>query len=601
MEPHGFLPNTAHDMRQAGWEQPDLVYVTGDAYVDHPSFGTAIISRLLEREGYKVAILAQPDWEDPASVTEFGPPRLGFLVSAGNMDSMVNHYTVAKKRRRRDAYAPGGVMGHRPDRAIIVYSQLIRRAYPDAPIIIGGIEASLRRFAHYDYWSDSLMRSVLLDSGADLLSFGMGEHSIIEVADALAAGLAIKDITFVDGTAFVADSLEHVYDAEMLPSWDDLQGNAGKEVFAKSFAIQYRNSDPLSGKRLVEPYPQGTFVVQNPPAQPLSTSEMDAVYRLPYMRRAHHSYDEAGGVPALAEVEFSLTNSRGCFGECSFCALTFHQGRHVSARSHDSVLDEAKMLIQQPGFKGYIHDVGGPTANFCVEACSKASTAGACTDRRCLGYEPCKNLHVDQKGYTELLRKLRSLPGIKNVFVRSGVRYDYAMLDDDPSFLEELVIHHVSGQLKVAPEHVSQAVLTRMGKPPISAYERFAKRFRELSKRAGKKQYLVPYLMSSHPGSTLSDAIELAEFVRDMGYNPEQVQDFYPTPGTLSTAMYYTGIDPLSGEEVYVARSPHEKAMQRALIQYRNPKNARLVREALKRAGRTDLIGRSAKCLVKDR
>lgn len=599
MEPHGFLPTCAQEMRDACWEQPDFVYVTGDAYVDHPSFGTAIISRLLEREGYRVAILAQPDWRDPASVREFGRPRLGFLVSAGNMDSMVNHFTVAKKRRKRDAYSPGGKMGHRPDRAVIVYGQLIREAYPDAAIIIGGIEASLRRLAHYDYWSDGLKRSVLLDSGADLISYGMGEHSIVEIADALASGLSISDLTFIDGTVYRASALDHVYDFEMLPSWDDLAGPHGKKSFAESFAIQYRNSDPLSGKRLVEPYPGIGYIVQNPPAAPLTTSEMDAVYRLPYMRAWHPSSDEAGGVPAFKEVAFSLASSRGCFGECSFCALTFHQGRHVSARSHESVIEEAQLLTDLPGFKGYIHDVGGPTANFCVDPCSKMGKAGACAHRRCLGTDPCKNLVPDQKGYTRLLQKLRELPGIKKVFVRSGVRFDYALLDDDPAFLEELIVHHVSGQLRVAPEHVSENVLRLMGKPKIGVFKKFAARFRDISGRAGKKQYLVPYLMSSHPGSTLADAIELAEFVRDMGYDPEQVQDFYPTPGTLSTCMYFTGIDPLTKEKVYVARSPHEKAMQRALIQHRNPKNARLVREALKKAGREDLIGRGRRCLVK--
>ncbi len=598
MEPHGFLPASAQEMRAAGWEQPDFVYVTGDAYVDHPSFGTAIISRLLEREGYKVAILAQPDWKDPGSVEEFGEPRLGFLVSAGNMDSMVNHFTVAKKRRRKDAYSPGGVMGERPDRAVITYCQMIRKAYPDAPIIIGGIEASLRRLAHYDYWSDRLMPSILLGSGADLISYGMGERSIVEVADALNAGLSVHDLTFIDGTVFRTDSLEHVYDHELLPSWDELSGEDGKQAHARSFAVQYANSDPVSGKRLVEPYGNG-YVVQNPPAAALTTSEMDAVYRLPYMRMWHPSYDEAGGIPALKEVEFSLASSRGCFGECSFCALTFHQGRHVSARSHESVMEEAQLLAERPGFKGYIHDVGGPTANFTQNACPKVAESGACTSRRCLGTNPCKNLQADERGYTALLRKLRELPGVKKVFVRSGVRYDYALLDEDPAFLEELITHHVSGQLKVAPEHVSDDVLKLMGKPEVGVFKRFAQRFREISKRAGKKQYLVPYLMSSHPGSTLADAIELAEFVRDMGYNPEQVQDFYPTPGTLSTAMYFTGIRPLTGEKVFVPKSPHEKAMQRALIQYRNPKNARLVREALKRAHREDLIGRGPKCLVK--
>ncbi len=587
-------------MRDVGWEAPDFVYVSGDAYVDHPSFGMAIITRLLEREGYKVAVLAQPDVMEADSVKEFGRPRLGFLVSAGNMDSMVNHYTVAKKRRKRDAYSPGGAMGARPDRAVIAYSHLIRAAYPDAAIIIGGIEASLRRLAHYDYWSDSLMRSVLLDSGADLISFGMGEHSIVEIADALNAGLDVKDLTFIDGTVYATDRLDGVVDYEVLPSWKELTGPGGKTAFAKSFSIQYENADPVSGKRLVEPYPDGIFVVQNPPAKPLTESEMDAVYRLPYMRTFHPAYEEAGGVPALKEVQFSLTSSRGCFGECSFCALTFHQGRHVSARSHGSILEEAELICQHPQFKGYIHDVGGPTANFRHDACKKVGSTGACTHRRCLGSNPCRNLDTSQNDYTHLLGKLRELPGVKKVFVRSGIRYDYALLDEESGFLEELIKHHVSGQLKVAPEHVNDEVLALMGKPKAKVYRAFAKRFRSITKKVGKKQYLVPYLMSSHPGSTLAAAIELAEFVRDMGYNPEQVQDFYPTPGTLSTAMYYTGMNPLTGDAVYVPTSPHEKAMQRALIQYRNPKNAHLVREALKRAGRTDLIGRGPKCLVRN-
>ncbi len=586
-------------MGEAGWEVPDFVYVSGDAYVDHPSFGMAIITRLLEREDYKVAVLAQPDMADPDAFREFGCPRLGFLVSAGNMDSMVNHYTVAKKRRSQDAYSPGGKMGARPDRAVTAYSRRIRDAYPDAPIIIGGIEASLRRLSHYDYWSDSLMGSILLDSGADLLSYGMGEHSVLEIADALNAGLSIQDLTFLDGTVYATKSLDHVVDYELLPSWEELQGDGGKAAFAKSFALQYANADPFSAKRLVEPYPEGVFVVQNPPAQPLTTSEMDAVYRLPYMRTWHPAYDEAGGVPAIQEVEFSLTSSRGCFGECSFCALTFHQGRQVSARSHESILEEAELLTASPRFKGYIHDVGGPTANFRHSACAKADKAGACTHQRCLGMSPCKHLDADQSDYTALLRRLRKLPGVKKVFVRSGIRYDYALLDPSGEFLEELVAHHVSGQLKVAPEHIADEVLSLMGKPPAQVYRTFAKRFRALSKKAGKKQYLVPYLMSSHPGSTLQAAVELAEFVRDMGYNPEQVQDFYPTPGTLSTAMYYTGIHPLTGQGVYVPTSPHEKALQRALIQYRNPKNAKLVREALRRSGREDLIGRGPKCLVK--
>lgn len=599
IEPHGFLPTTASEMREAGWEVPDFVYVIGDAYVDHPSFGAAIISRTLEREGYKVGILSQPDWRDLSVVEQFGRPRLGFLVSSGNMDSMVNHYTVAKKRRKKDAYSPGGEVGLRPDRAVITYCQYIRKSYPDAPIIIGGIEASLRRFAHYDYWSDEVMKSVLIDSGADLLSFGMGERSIVEIADALASGLSISDVTFIPGTSYKAQSLNHVYDYVLLPSWQEISHASGKRAYASSFATQYRNSDPITGKCLVEPYAENLFIVQNPPAQPLSTSEMDATYRLPFMRAAHPSCSDKGGVPALQEVEFSLTSSRGCFGECSFCALTMHQGRHISSRSHDSIIQEARLFEHNPHFKGYIHDVGGPTANFRHNSCGKVEQNGVCTQKKCLGPSPCSQLNANHFDYLSLLRALRELPFVKKVFIRSGIRYDYALCEDSDEFLEELVEHHVSGQLKVAPEHVSERVLTLMGKPFVLVYRQFARKFSALTNKVGKKQYLVPYLMSSHPGSSLTEAIELAEFVRDMGYNPEQVQDFYPTPGTLSTVMYYTELDPLTGKKVYVPKNPHEKAMQRALIQYRNPKNAALVKEALKRAGRTDLIGYGKKCLVK--
>ena len=601
-----FLPMSKDEAIARGWDEVDFVYVCGDAYVDHPTFGAAIITRLLEREGYKVGIIAQPDWKDVNSVKVFGRPRLGFFVSAGNMDSMVNHYTVAKKRRGKDFYSPGAKMGLRPDRATIVYSSLIRRAYKDCPIILGGIEASLRRLAHYDYWDDKLRRSVLIDSGADLLSYGMGERSVIEIADALNAGLDIGDITFIDGTVFKTKSLDHVYDYEMLPSWDEISDTSAKNpstkskrLFAESFAKQYRNSDHVLGSRLVEKYDTSLFIVQNPPAAPLDTAEMDAVYRLPFTRTWHPAYDAAGGIPALSEVKFSLTSSRGCFGECAFCALTFHQGRVVSSRSIDSIVDEAMLLIDDPDFKGYIHDVGGPTADFRHPACKKQMESGACVNRRCLSPEPCAALEVDHSDYVELLRRLRGLDGVKKVFIRSGIRFDYALYDEDPTFLEELVAHHVSGQLKVAPEHISDEVLKYMGKPPREVYDAFCDRYNALNKRFGKKQYLVPYLMSSHPGSTLESAIELAEYVRDMGYNPEQVQDFYPTPSTLSTVMYYTGVDPLTGEKVYVAKSAHEKAMQRALIQYRNPKNHSLVREALSRAHRQDLIGFGPKCLVR--
>ncbi len=595
----GFLPTTRAEMEARGWDEVDFAYVSGDAYVDHPSFGTAIISRVLEAQGYRVGIIAQPDWRDDGSIAVFGKPRLGFLVSAGNMDSLVNHLTVAKKRRRTDAYSPGGEMGLRPDRAAVVYGNLIRRTYKDSPIILGGIEASLRRLAHYDYWDDRMRRSILLDAQADLISYGMGERSIVEIADALASGLSIADLTFIDGTVFRARSLEHVYDYELLPSWEEVA--SGGRAYAESFATQYRNADPVRGKRLVEPYGAQGFIVQNPPSAPLSESELDAVYRLPYARTWHPRYDAAGGVPALSEVKFSLASSRGCFGECSFCALTFHQGRIVTARSHGSLLEEAALLVRDPDFKGYIHDVGGPTANFRAPACDKQLRHGACTHKRCLSPQPCKQLRADHGDYIELLRKLRELPKVKKVFVRSGIRFDYVLADriHGEEFLRELTTHHVSGQLRVAPEHVSDRVLGVMGKPSRSAYERFVEAFAKENERAGKEQYVVPYLMSSHPGSTLADAVELAEFCRDLGYNPEQVQDFYPTPSTLSTVMYCTGLDPLTMKPVTVVRDPHEKALQRALMQYRDPKKQGLVREALRKAGRDDLIGFGPRCLVR--
>ena len=598
---HGFLPVSHRDMLDRGWDAVDFVYVSGDAYVDHPSFGSAIITRLLEANGYRVGFIAQPDWTDEQSIAVFGEPRLGFLVSAGNMDSMVNHYTVAKKKRKRDAYTPGGQAGKRPNHAAVVYSNLIRRTYKKTPIILGGIEASLRRLAHYDYWSDKLKRSILLDSGADLVSYGMGEHSIIEIADALASGLSIGDITYIDGTVYRASSLAHVYDAEMLPSFLEMQ--ADKLAYARSFAVQYRNSDPFTGKRLVEPYSDHEFVVQNPPASPLTQEELDAVYRLPYARTYHPMYEKDGGVPAITEVKFSLSSNRGCFGECSFCALTFHQGRIVQARSHESLLDEAKLICEDPDFKGYIHDVGGPTANFRAPACAKQLKKGACPNKRCLFPEPCKQLDADHGDYLDLLDKLRKLPGVKKVFVRSGIRFDYVLADAEHGgdFVRKLAEHHVSGQLRVAPEHVSDAVLSVMGKPEHRVYERFVREFDAVNKKLGKKQFAVPYLMSSHPGSTLAEAIELAEYCRDLGYMPEQVQDFYPTPSTMSTCMYYTGVDPRTMEPVFVPRSPHEKALQRALIQYRDPKNYELVLEALRRAGRMDLFGYGPKCLIRPR
>lgn len=592
-----FLPLCRADMEARGWDRPDFVYVSGDAYVDHPSFGTAIITRLLEARGYRVAVRSQPDWRKTESITEYGRPRLGFLVSAGNMDSMVNHYTVSKKRRQKDAYTPGGAMGKRPDYAAVVYGNLIRQAYKDVPVILGGIEASLRRLAHYDYWSDRLKRSVLLDSGADLISYGMGEHSIPEIAEALDAGLDVKDITFVPGTVYRTKSLDGVYDAQILPSYEDLQ--ADKLNYAKSFYTQYKNTDPFTGKRLVEPYGEHLYVVQNPPAKPLTTQEMDDVYSYPYMRTYHPSYEPLGGVPAVSEVKFSLISNRGCFGGCSFCALTFHQGRIIQTRSHASLLEEAEGFAKDPDFKGYIHDVGGPTADFRHPSCKKQMQHGVCPDRQCLFPKPCPNLKADHRDYVSLLRKLRKLPHVKKVFIRSGIRFDYVLADPEDTFLKELCQYHVSGQLKVAPEHVSDWVLTRMGKPENRVYQEFVRRYRKMNQRLGKDQYLVPYLMSSHPGSTLKEAVELAEYLRDLGYMPEQVQDFYPTPSTLSTCMYYTGVDPRDMKPVYVPKNPHEKAMQRALIQYRDPKNYELVREALEKAGRTDLIGYGKGCLIR--
>lgn len=595
----GFLPVCREDMDERHIAQFDFIYVIGDAYVDHPSFGHAIISRVLEAHGYSVGIISQPDYRNPESVMIYGMPRLAFLVTGGNMDSMVNHYTVSKRRREKDAFTPGGVMGKRPDYATIVYCNLIRRAYKKVPIVIGGIEASLRRLAHYDYWSDKLKRSILLDSGADLLLYGMGEHSIVEVAEALDSGLAIRDITFIAGTVYKAKSREDIYDALTLP--DFLSMKEDKRKYAESFYIQYCNTDPFTGKRLVEKYENGVLVVQNPAAMPLTQEEMDQVYDLPYMRTYHPSYRALGGVPAIDEVRFSLVSNRGCYGGCSFCALTFHQGRIVQVRSHESILKEAEKMTQDPDFKGYIHDVGGPTANFRAPACAKQLKNGVCTGRQCLFPEPCKNLKIDHSDYLRLLRKLRALPGVKKVFIRSGIRFDYLVNDPDKSFLRELCDYHVSGQLKVAPEHISDKVLEKMGKPKVSVYRRFVKEYQEMNVKLNKRQYLVPYLMSSHPGSTLKEAVELAEFVRDIGYMPQQVQDFYPTPSTISTCMYYTGVDPRTMKPVYVTTNPHEKAMQRALIQYRDPKNYELVREALTLAGRTDLIGYDKKCLIRPR
>ncbi len=595
-----FLPVSRDDMEARGWDQCDFVYICGDAYVDHPSFGMAIISRVLEHAGYRVGIICQPDWTDPASIAALGEPRLGFLISAGNMDSMVNHYTVNKKPRHEDAYTPGGRAGARPNRAVTVYGNLIRRTFKDKPIIIGGIEASLRRLAHYDYWQDKLKRSVLLDSGADILLYGMGERSIVEVADALDGGLPVDQITFVNGSVYRTSgtgALDNVFDYELLPSWDVLEKD--RLAYARSFNIQQQNMDPITGGRLVEPYPNGVYVVQNPPSAPLTEREMDEVAELPYARHWHPDYDAAGGIPAFDEIRFSISSNRGCFGECSFCALAFHQGRMVQVRSRESIMREAEVLTHDPEFKGYINDVGGPTANFFKPACKKQLTHGVCKNRRCLWPNVCRNMDTNEDAYAELLRDLRQIPGVKKVFVRSGIRFDYTMADASDKFLVELLQHHVSGQLRLAPEHVSDAVLSVMGKPRREVYDTFVERFERLSAEYGLKQYVVPYLISSHPGSTMKEAVELAEAVRDMGYMPEQVQDFYPTPSTMSTCMFYTGVDPRTMEPVYIPRDPHEKAMQRALIQYRKPENYKLVKEALRKAGREDLIGYGSKCLIR--
>ena len=594
-----FLPVCRADMDARGWAQCDFVYVIGDAYVDHPSFGHAIISRVLEHAGYKVGILSQPDWKNPASIAALGAPRLGFLVSGGNMDSMVNHYSVSKKRRQQDAYTPGGVMGKRPDYAVVVYCNLIRRTFKSVPILIGGIEASLRRLAHYDYWSDKLKRSILLDSQADLLLYGMGERAIVEAANALNDGMSVRDLTYIDGTVFRAASADTPVPSIRLPDYASLVKDPKK--YAESFYLQYTNTDPFSAKQLIEPYSEREFVIQNPPQKPLSQQEMDEIYALPYCRAYHPSYEALGGVPAIQEVKFSLVSNRGCFGACSFCALTFHQGRIVQTRSHESIVREAEAMTHEADFKGYIHDVGGPTANFRHPACQKQFTKGACQNRQCLFPTPCKNMDADHSDYLALLRKLRKLPNVKKVFIRSGIRFDYLLADRSDAFFRELVRHHISGQLKVAPEHVSDRVLAVMGKPRHSVYLQFLDRYKKINEQARMKQFVVPYLMSSHPGCTLRDAVELAEYLRDTGHHPEQVQDFYPTPSTLSTVMYYTGLDPRTMQPVYVPKNPHEKAMQRALMQYRDPKNDALVREALEKAGRTDLIGNGPKCLLRPR
>ena len=590
------LPMNKRELNEVfGVDTPDFVIVSGDAYIDHPSFGTAIIGRVLQSRGYSVGIIAQPDWHSADGFRVFGRPRYAFMVNSGNMDSMVNHYTSSKKRRSGDSYSPGGKAGLRPDRAVTVYCNRIREAYGSVPIIIGGIEASLRRFAHYDYWDDRVRRSVLDDSGADLLSYGMGEHQTAEIADALASGLDIHDITYIAGTCYMAGSLDSVYDYDEIESFESV--STDKKAYCRAFMRQYEEQDAITGRRLVQKH-GARWLVVNPPSPPLTTQEMDDVYELPYTRKPHPSYREH--IPALDEVEFSLVSTRGCFGACSFCALTFHQGRVIQARSHESLIREAKLLTELPNFKGYIHDVGGPTANFRKPACKKQLTKGVCKKRQCLGYEHCKNVEVEHRDFTELLKKLRSLPGVKKVFVRSGIRYDYLMFDKDDTFIRELVKHHVSGQLKVAPEHISDGVLRLMGKPAGGLYDRFCQKYAKINKQLGMEQYIVPYFMSSHPGSTLDSAVELAEYLKKTGQRPEQVQDFYPTPGTLSTCMFYTGLDPRDMTPVYVPRDPAEKAMQRALMQYFMPQYRNLARKALLKAGREDLIGNGRECLVKE-
>ena len=591
-----FLPISKQDLLSRGWDEVDFVVVTGDAYVDHPTFGTAIISRVLEAGGFRVAVLAQPDWRSTRDFTRFGRPRLGFMVGSGNIDSMVAHYTAAKRRRHDDAYSPGNKAGLRPDRAVIVYCQKIREAYPDIPIVIGGLEASLRRFAHYDYWDDAIRPSILIESGADLLTYGMGERQTREIAARLQKGEPVSSITDVRGICFTVPVREYQpRPAKECPSFQLVCES--KKEYAVSCRIQQDEQDAIAGKTVIQRH-GGRMLVQNPPALPLDGQELDAVYELPYERTYHPVYESMGGVPAIREVEFSITHNRGCFGACGFCSLAFHQGRRVTVRSEESVLREAKALTRSPRFKGYIHDVGGPTANFRLPSCGGQLSRGLCKGKRCLAPKPCPQLHADHTEYLHLLRAIRALPGVKKVFIRSGIRYDYLLEDQSDEFLQELVEHHVSGQLRVAPEHCSAAVLDKMGKPHIEAYLKFARKFYEKTKGAGKEQYLVPYLMSSHPGCTLKDAVELALFLKKNRIRPDQVQDFYPTPGTLSTCMFYTGLDPYTLEEVYVPRSPHEKALQRALLQYYVPGNRKLVLEALRKAGRNDLIGTGPGCLV---
>ncbi|MBW6409451.1 YgiQ family radical SAM protein [Clostridium weizhouense] len=593
-----FLPISKKDMKERGWDELDFIIVTADAYIDHHSFGTAIISRVLEHEGYKVGVIAQPDWKTLYDFQRLGRPKYGFLVNAGNMDSMVNHYTVSKKLREKDFYSPGGKMGLRPDRATIVYCNKIREAYKDIDIVIGGIEASLRRFAHYDYWSDKVRKSMLIDSGADLLIYGMGEKQVVEVAESLKNGVRAKDITYLNGTCYVTETLENLQDYIEIPSYKDVC--ADKKKYAEASKVQYLEQDPVRGKIIVQKH-ANKYLVQNKPQLPLNRKELDEVYDLPYMKNYHPIYKGLGGIAAIEEVKFSTVSSRGCFGNCNFCAITFHQGRIVQSRSKESILKEVEEITNLQDFKGYIHDVGGPTANFRKPACSNQLAFGACKAKECLYPSPCENMEVDHSEYLDLLRSIRKIPKVKKAFVRSGLRYDYIMADKDDTFFKELVEHHVSGKLKVAPEHVSKEALKYMGKPSGETYDKFTEKFYKITKKLGKKQFIVPYLMSSHPGSTLKSAIELAEYLRDINYQPEQVQDFYPTPGTLATTMYYTGLDPLTMKEVYVPKTKHEKAMQRALLQYKNPKYYTLVYEALTESNRTDLIGNGPKCLIVDK
>lgn len=585
-----FLPATKEEMRERGWKQPDFVLVTGDAYVDHPSFGTAIIGRVLERYGYKVAVLPQPGWRDASDFQRFGRPRLGFLINGGNVDSMVNHFSVNKNRRRTDKYSPGGRAGKRPDRAVIVYSNRAREAYRGIPVIIGGLEASLRRFGHYDFWEDKIRRSILLDSRADLLIYGMGEKAVVEIADALNAGIDVEDIGWIRGTCLRAGEISEEElksgDAVMLPSFEEICDF--KEKYAESFLIQYQNQDPFSGKRLMEMYDDHTYVIQNPPQEPLEGPDLDDIYELPYEGTFHPSYEKEGGVPAIEEVRFSITKNRGCFGGCAFCALTYHQGKQVRSRSEESIVREAKKLSRRGDFKGYIHDVGGPTANFSAPSCAKQLKDGICSHRDCLYPKPCNMLRVDHGAYLKTLRRVRNLPGVKKVFIRSGLRYDYIMADPDDTFLKELCRYHVSGTLKVAPEHISPKVLASMRKPPIQVFEDFSEKYKKINQSLGKKQYLIPYFISSHPGSTLNDAVDLALYLAKAGFIPDQVQDFYPTPGTLSTCMYYTETDPFTKEKIYVAKTSEEKRMQRALLHFNKRENRVLVEKALNKVGRKD-------------